>query len=82
MFTAPSVSPSQLLFSSPDELNDPHRKPAKHKEYHYQSLLIKSQGFSKMLEICGTFSVFSATFYLLPDADGLIDGSRNVACDL
>lgn len=57
--------------SSPDELNGPHRKAPKHKEYHYQSLLIKSDCFTKICERCRVFTVFSAALHLLPDADGL-----------
>lgn len=61
MLTAPSVPPSQLrASSSPDELNDPHRKPTNHKEYHYQSLLIKLACFTTTANVVACLS-----FYLL-----------------
>lgn len=57
--------------SSPDEPNDPHRKAPKHKEYHYKSLLIKSDCFTKICERRRVFTVFSAALHLLSAADGL-----------
>lgn len=69
--------------SSPDGLNDPHRKAPKHKEYHYQSLLIKSDCFTKICEHCRVVWVFSAALHLLPDVDGLINSSSsNTGYDL
>lgn len=41
--------------SSPDEFNDPHRKPANHTEYHYQSLLIKLDCFTTRASVAASF---------------------------
>lgn len=82
MFTAPSASPWQLLFPRERRLPPTSLMTPKHKEYHYQSLLIKPDCFTKIRGRRGVFSVFSAALHLLPDADGLINSSRKAGYDL